>query len=303
MVTEDYDFNARRFKSEWGKLTTPDNGIPSIYSPQTINRYTYAFNNPYLYVDPTGKEGIVFGGGGEVGLGLGGSVEGGFYVTKADNGKVQYGTIFSGGGGLYLGGEGGARGGATFYPFAQTAKDLEGPAISASMSGYGGIGGDISAEYWFSKSSFGLGYGAGTGVGVEAFSLFFTISELASVHTATGVGNINLLNINLQTASRASNYFAHIQSHVQDPSRKSALAGSIINSIFSGNDVKWYYNEKTGNYQSWTGSGRPSNPDQQPISGSGESGGGGTSSGSSGSSGSKYKIVNINGKYYRCKNC
>ena len=64
---------------------------------------------------------------------------------------------------------------------------------------------------------------------------------------------------------RAPSYFEHIGSHVQDTPRSAVLIGSVINTVFSGSDVKWYYNEKTETYQYWSGSGRPSNPDYNLI--------------------------------------
>lgn len=33
-----------------------DQNIPNIYNPQDLNRYAYARNNPYKYIDPTGEE-------------------------------------------------------------------------------------------------------------------------------------------------------------------------------------------------------------------------------------------------------
>ena len=53
---DDYDANARRYKAEWGKFSSADGIISQAYNPQNLNRYSYAFNNPYKYTDPTGHE-------------------------------------------------------------------------------------------------------------------------------------------------------------------------------------------------------------------------------------------------------
>jgi RHS repeat-associated protein len=36
-------------------FTQPDQNIPAIYNPQSLNRYSYTLNNPYRYTDPDGN--------------------------------------------------------------------------------------------------------------------------------------------------------------------------------------------------------------------------------------------------------
>ncbi len=55
-VTQDYDYNARRYNPNWGKFLQPDNNIPATYDPQSLNRYSYGMNNPYKFIDPNGRE-------------------------------------------------------------------------------------------------------------------------------------------------------------------------------------------------------------------------------------------------------
>ena len=50
-----YDFSARHYDAKIGRFTTPD---PINFTPKNLasfNRYAYANNNPYKYVDPDGK--------------------------------------------------------------------------------------------------------------------------------------------------------------------------------------------------------------------------------------------------------
>ncbi len=47
-------FGARYMASAQGRFTSPDLVGPDLLNPQTLNKYRYALNNPYRYVDPNG---------------------------------------------------------------------------------------------------------------------------------------------------------------------------------------------------------------------------------------------------------
>jgi RHS repeat-associated protein len=49
-----YNFNARLYDPLIGRFITPDSIVQAPYDPQTLNRYSYARNNPLIYVDPSG---------------------------------------------------------------------------------------------------------------------------------------------------------------------------------------------------------------------------------------------------------
>jgi RHS repeat-associated protein len=49
-----YNFKARIYDPVLGRFISPDTLIPSPEDPQAMNRYSYAMNNPLIYVDPTG---------------------------------------------------------------------------------------------------------------------------------------------------------------------------------------------------------------------------------------------------------
>jgi RHS repeat-associated protein len=53
-VIGDYDYHARRYRADWGKLTTPDTILQHAYNPQGLNRYSYVKNNPWNRIDPSG---------------------------------------------------------------------------------------------------------------------------------------------------------------------------------------------------------------------------------------------------------
>jgi RHS repeat-associated protein len=47
-------FGARYFSAAQGRFTSPDPIAGSLANPQSLNRYTYALNNPLKFIDPTG---------------------------------------------------------------------------------------------------------------------------------------------------------------------------------------------------------------------------------------------------------
>jgi RHS repeat-associated protein len=49
-----YDYNARYYDPLIGRFVSPDTIIPSYNNPQSLNRYSYVYNNPIKYSDPTG---------------------------------------------------------------------------------------------------------------------------------------------------------------------------------------------------------------------------------------------------------
>jgi RHS repeat-associated protein len=49
-----YFYQSRYYDPELGRFIQPDSTVPDIGNPQTLNRYTYAFNSPHNFTDPTG---------------------------------------------------------------------------------------------------------------------------------------------------------------------------------------------------------------------------------------------------------
>ncbi|MFO0701154.1 MAG: RHS repeat-associated core domain-containing protein [Nitrospira sp.] len=45
---------ARYYDPRLGRFVSPDTIVPDLGDPQSLNRYSYARNNPLLYTDPTG---------------------------------------------------------------------------------------------------------------------------------------------------------------------------------------------------------------------------------------------------------
>jgi RHS repeat-associated protein len=49
-----YFYNARWYDPALGRFLQPDSMVPEPGNPQSLNRYSYALNNPLKYSDPTG---------------------------------------------------------------------------------------------------------------------------------------------------------------------------------------------------------------------------------------------------------
>ena len=49
-----YDYVARRYDPVLGRFIQPDAIVPNPGDPQSLNRYSYAANNPLRYTDPSG---------------------------------------------------------------------------------------------------------------------------------------------------------------------------------------------------------------------------------------------------------
>jgi RHS repeat-associated protein len=72
-----YYYNARYYDPYLGRFIQPDSLVPDPLNPQAWNRFSYVYNNPTSYVDPSGHDGIlvpllIFGGAFLIGAGAGG---------------------------------------------------------------------------------------------------------------------------------------------------------------------------------------------------------------------------------------
>jgi RHS repeat-associated protein len=50
-----YYYNARYYDPTLGRFISPDPLVQSPMNPQSLNRYSYVFNNPLKYIDPSGR--------------------------------------------------------------------------------------------------------------------------------------------------------------------------------------------------------------------------------------------------------
>ncbi len=57
------DFEGRYYSPLLGRFISPDPIVPNYSNPQALNRYSYAYNNPLKYTDPSGHCGVLAGSG------------------------------------------------------------------------------------------------------------------------------------------------------------------------------------------------------------------------------------------------
>lgn len=55
-ITQDYDYDFRKYNPNWGIFIQPDAGVNNVYDPQNLNRYSFERRNPYKYIDPDGRD-------------------------------------------------------------------------------------------------------------------------------------------------------------------------------------------------------------------------------------------------------
>jgi hypothetical protein len=48
------EYRSRFLSTQIARFTQPDTIVPNLYDPQSLNRYSYARNNPVNATDPTG---------------------------------------------------------------------------------------------------------------------------------------------------------------------------------------------------------------------------------------------------------
>ena len=53
------DYNARFYSPYLNRWIQPDNIVPDIKNPQSLNRYSYVENNPIIYIDTLGHAKIL----------------------------------------------------------------------------------------------------------------------------------------------------------------------------------------------------------------------------------------------------
>jgi len=201
--------NGRLYDPALGRMLSPDNYVQSPNFTQSFNRYSYCWNNPMVYTDPSGEivwMPIIIGAA--VGAYIGGTIanEGNYNPIKWDyNSGQTWGYML---GGAVAGGLSGYVGGAiaaSGIPMANTL-GIMGASLTNSVGTYAYTGGktDVSVSfgigsYNFTNNTWGgiwnwnensilenIGYSFGALANLsDAFSLFTGGGENIDVNSAS----------------------------------------------------------------------------------------------------------------------
>lgn len=170
-----YFYGARYYDSSIARFITADTTVQEPFDPQTLNRYTYCFNNPLIYTDPTGEFALF------AALGFLAKVAGIFstavsVVNAAATGDWQPVAAMAG---AFVGA----------MLFAPIGKSLAG-CIAGKLGGssYTFAGGFLIGGAEFATAGFGAGFGGALasganideafGAGLEGFASGFAIGGL-----------------------------------------------------------------------------------------------------------------------------
>ena len=158
---------ARFYSPVLGRFVTADPAAFDPVRPDAFNRYAYARNNPYRYVDPDGRESILFTLKGSVVTGAGASAATGIYITfpAADDARLDAGLVTTAA--IAAGADISAT--ANLSILRGGRAELEGPQIStgATLPLTGLAGPAIDAEYMLDPET-GESLGSSLGIGLSA---------------------------------------------------------------------------------------------------------------------------------------
>jgi RHS repeat-associated protein len=140
-----YFYNARYYDPVLARFISPDSVVPDLGNPQAFNRYSYVYNNPLIYTDPTGHCPVCFIAAGIVMGALSAGVQSDWNMEA----MIVGGAI------------GGISGGAG----AAVSSAVGGGIIGGFYGGMAGgmVGGGIYSAYYGGNVIEGMGMGAAFG--------------------------------------------------------------------------------------------------------------------------------------------
>ena len=239
-----YFLNARYYNPQWRRFISPDD---SAYldpeTPNGLNLYTYCYNDPVNYCDPSGHV-IEFWLAAGLFLGAAGLVAGGIYAGASSYnsgnrgwdlvGDIASGALSLGIAGFAVGAWIGAFGGALFAGnlFAQASSVFAGATYAWEMLLAGGmtptlymLGSNLSNSFHYTTHVFWSG-----GKSIEELSSVFATSLNGTTLQMTKLGQyLNSIDASRQLWEIASKNFANQVPH-----------GSIIYTIQSINGLDPY---------------------------------------------------------------
>jgi len=158
---------ARFYSPFSGRFLSPDPAPLRASDPETFNRYAYARNNPYRYVDPDGRESVSVNLKASGAFGGGGSLSTGIYISYPGDTEVPFDIGLT----STVAGVLGAEASLTLNVAALEGgrENLEGQVIgvSATLPLTGIVGPAVDAELLINPET-GQAAGSSLGVGIAA---------------------------------------------------------------------------------------------------------------------------------------
>jgi len=164
--------NGRLYDPVIARVLSPDNYVQNPYNPQNYNRYSYCYNNPLVYVDPSGEIVVTSMIVGAVIFGYMGGMAANDWNANALDAGIGAGLIIGAAGGAAYATMGKAIAGTSFFGTMQggglaAAYSLSG-AVSGGAAGYltgfsGGLIASGNLNYAHQSGKFGAILGSATG--------------------------------------------------------------------------------------------------------------------------------------------
>ena len=198
-----YFYGARYYDPEIGRFISADTIVQAPYDPQSLNRYTYARNNPVVYTDPNGRwfwvaiiigailggasaaandqpiwKGALMGAAGGLMVGAGAAAFG-FWGAVGGGMLAGAGTSAATGGNIGFGALVGGLGAGLGYGLGSWASGWDSGSFWGELGGaafVGAIAGGVGAE--LQGSNFGRGAGMGAAYGAAGFAGTKTANSL-----------------------------------------------------------------------------------------------------------------------------
>ncbi len=181
-----YFYEARYYDAALGRFISADTIVPDPLDPQSLNRYTYAANNPVLYNDPSGHCPICFA----VGFAVIGGVAAGFQ-SDWDAGAIFKGAFVGFVGGAAAGG-GGFGAGLVFSNVSSATGSLVAATLATGIHtglvGYG-LQGLLGPAGGWGNGNEGFSLAAGVAGGVVGTG-FQVTGGILGLNAWGGIGGI-----------------------------------------------------------------------------------------------------------------
>jgi RHS repeat-associated protein len=222
-------FNARWYLPHLNRWIQPDTVIPDVYNPQSMNRYSYVYNNPIRYSDPSGHcpQCVTIAAGAVIGA-VAGAV---LYASFVSGPNFDWGDLALAAG---VGAAGGAligtgiaitQGGALFA-------GLTAQAAAAAAGAASGAGASMASSQ--------VAYTVGAGDSYNSGDMLVATGVGAGVGAVSGYGGVmapaqaTTINVVAGSVGSMAQYAASESLHGYYPTAQGLLANGMLGGFIGG---------------------------------------------------------------------